>query len=220
MSDARSVRVAAGQEVVADFVATTGRLLRVSGTVRNSRGAPPAGHNVFLGVQTSNSSGQINGGAIAADGSFSVGNVPPGDYTLRVRQQGGGTADGEVAWMPISLSTEDLTGVQLTTQRGVTLRGRVEWAGSAPRPTTTMRVSTRLPPTRNSFHNFVPTGNSHWSALELSIFVSGGRAIQRCLSAPSLHNGCAGVNSTADGAIFFSSMSSYSPVQSRVEGSW
>jgi predicted outer membrane repeat protein len=144
LADARSVRVAAGQEVVADFVATTGRLLRVSGTVRNSRGAPPAGHNVFLGVQTSNSSGQINGGAIAADGSFSVGNVPPGDYTLRVRQQGGGTPDGEVAWMPISLSTEDLTGVQLTTQRGVTLRGRVEWAGSAPRPTTTMRVSTRL----------------------------------------------------------------------------
>ena len=95
-------------------------------------------------VQTSNSSGQINGGAIAADGSFSIGNVPPGDYTLRVRQAGGGTPDGEVAWMPISLSTEDLTGLQLTTQRGVTLRGRIEWDGSAPRPTTTMRVSTRL----------------------------------------------------------------------------
>ena len=144
VADARSVRVAAGQEVVADFVATTGRMLRVTGVVRNSRGAPPAGHNVFLAVQTSNSSGQINGGAIAADGSFSVGNVPPGDYTLRVRQLGGGTPESEVAWMPISLSTEDLTGLQLTTQRGVTLRGRVEWAGSAPRPTATMRVSTRL----------------------------------------------------------------------------
>ena len=144
VSEARSVRVAAGQEVVADYVATTGRLLRVAGVVRNSRGAPPAGHNVFLAVQTSNSSGQINGGAIAADGSFNIGNVPPGDYTLRVRQLGGGTPDGEVAWMPISLSSEDLTGLQLTTQRGVTLRGRVEWAGSAPRPTTTMRISTRL----------------------------------------------------------------------------
>ena len=144
VSDARTVRVAAGQEVVADFIATTGRMLRVSGTARRANGAPPAGHNVFLAVQTSNSSGQINGGAIAADGSFSIGNVPPGDYTLRVRQQGGGTPDGEVAWMPISLSTDDLTGVQLTTQRGVTLRGRIEWDGSAPRPTTTMRVSTRL----------------------------------------------------------------------------
>ena len=144
VADARTVRVAAGQEVVVDFIATTGRMLRVSGTARRANGAPPAGHNVFLAVQTSNSSGQINGGAIAADGSFSIGNVPPGDYTLRVRQQGGGTPDGEVAWMPISLSTDDLTGVQLTTQRGVTLRGRIEWDGSAPRPTTTMRVSTRL----------------------------------------------------------------------------
>jgi len=144
VDSARTVRVAAGQEVVADFVATTGRMLRVSGTVRRANGAPLTGHNVFLGVQTSNSSGQINGGAIGADGSFSVGNIPPGDYTLRIRQQGGGTPDGEVAWMPISLSTDDLTGLQLTSQRGVTLRGRIEWDGSAPRPTATMRVSTRL----------------------------------------------------------------------------
>lgn len=99
--------------------------------------------NVFLGVETSNSSGQINGGGIAADGSFSIGNVPPGDYVLRVREQGGGSPGSEVASMPITVSTEDLTGLHLTTRPGATIRGRVVWEGGSPRPASPMRISTR-----------------------------------------------------------------------------
>ena len=142
LAEAQVVRVAAAQEVAVDFAAVPGRLVRVSGTVSSSTGRPPSGLNVFLGVETSNSSGQINGGGIAADGSFSIGNVPPGDYVLRVREQGGGSPGSEVASMPISVSTQDLAGLRLTTRPGATIRGRVEWDGTSPRPTAPMRIST------------------------------------------------------------------------------
>jgi hypothetical protein len=142
-AEAQLVRVGPGRETVADFSAVPGRLVRVAGMVTSATGRSVSGLNVFLGVQTSNSSGQINGGSIAADGSFSIGNVPPGDYVLRVRQQGGAARGSEEASMPISVSTEDLTDVRLTTRPGATIRGRVEWAGNSPRPTSPMRVSTR-----------------------------------------------------------------------------
>lgn len=143
VAEAQPLRVGAGQQLTADFIAVPGRLLRISGTVRRTNGVPPVGYNVYLGVETSNSSQQLNGGAINADGSFTVSNVPPGDFVLRVRQPGIGSPEGEVASMRVSLSTQDLTGLQLTTRRGVTIRGRIEWEGMSPRPTATMRVSTR-----------------------------------------------------------------------------
>lgn len=143
MAEARSVRVRAGQESVANLGAVAGRMLRVSGTARRSNGTPASGLNVYLAVTTSNSSGQLDGGPVGADGSFTVANVPPGDYTLRVRQAGGGSPGNEVAWMPISLSTEDLTGLEIVTRPGTTVRGRVEWQGTAPRPVSPLRVTTR-----------------------------------------------------------------------------
>jgi hypothetical protein len=45
--------------------------------------------------------------------------------------------------LPITVSTTDLTDLQLITHPGTTIRGRIEWDGTAARPTTTMRVSTR-----------------------------------------------------------------------------
>ena len=54
------------------------------------------------------------------------------------------------------------------------------------------RVSIRWPPLLNSFQTFVPTGNTHSFGSVLSIFVPGGRLIQRCFDAPSDHSGTAG----------------------------
>jgi hypothetical protein len=143
VADAQAVRVAAGQEVTAHFAATAGRLVRISGTAFNSNGQPARGMNVFLGVETSNSSGQINGGAVAADGSFTVANIPPGNYVLRIRVPGAAPPGSEIASMPITLTTEDLTGLRITTRRGATIKGRVEWQGDSTRPTTPVRITTR-----------------------------------------------------------------------------
>jgi hypothetical protein len=143
VAEAQTVRVLPGREVVVDLTGISGRLLRVSGTVTSVTGRPQTGLSVFLGVQTSNSSGEINGGGIAADGSFSIGNVPPGDYMLRVHRLGGGSPGSEFASMPISISTEDVTGLRLISRPGAMIGGRIEWDGSSARPTEPMRVSTR-----------------------------------------------------------------------------
>jgi hypothetical protein len=162
VTQARAVRVGAGQEVLVDFAAVSGRLVRVAGKVTSATGRSVSGLNVFLGVQTSNSSGQINGGGVAADGSFSVGNVPPGEYVLRVSQLGGSAPGSEVASMPISVSTQDLTDLQLMTRPGATIRGRIQWEGSSPRPTSPMRVSTR-----SANWSPGPTGESTITYLDL-----------------------------------------------------
>lgn len=141
VEEARAIRVGAGQEVVASFAMTPGRMRRVSGIATNSSGAPAVGLNVFLAVETATTAGQRSGGPVAADGSFSIGNVPPGDYDLRVRAQGLGGPGTEVASMQISVGTEDLTGLQLTTRPGTDIKGRIEWEGSAPRPTEPLRAS-------------------------------------------------------------------------------
>jgi hypothetical protein len=142
-TEAQAVRVRAGEEVAADFAVAAGRMLRVSGRAMNSRGTPATGLNVYLGVETSNSSGQIDGGPVGPDGSFSMGNVPAGSYTLRIRQAGATGPGTEVASMPIALSTEDLSGIEVVTQAGANIAGRVEWDGTSPRPTGIVRISTR-----------------------------------------------------------------------------
>jgi hypothetical protein len=149
VAEAQIVRTAAGQEIVANFAAVSGRLLRVSGRVQSATGRSLDGVSVFLEVETSNSGQQINGGSVSADGSFNISNVPPGDFTLRVREQGTGSPSNEVAMLPITLSTTDLTDLQLTTRPGTTIRGRVEWDGASARPTSTRRVGTRLAEPRN-----------------------------------------------------------------------
>jgi protocatechuate 3,4-dioxygenase beta subunit len=142
-TEAQAVRVAAGTETVADFRMVPGRMLRISGTAVNSSGQPARGLNVFLATETATWSAQDNGGPVAADGSFSIGNVPPGDYTLRVRPLGLGGPGMEVASMPITVARSDVTGLRLTTTPGTTIRGHVVWEGSTRRPSGTLRVATR-----------------------------------------------------------------------------
>jgi hypothetical protein len=142
-SEAQAVRVRAGQETGASFAVAGGRMLRVSGRAMNSRGQPAVGLNVYLGIQTSNSSGQLDGGPIGPDGSFSIGNVAAGDYVLRVRQAGQTGPGTEVASLPITVATEDLSDLQIVTRPGTNIAGRVEWDGTAPRPTNPLRINTR-----------------------------------------------------------------------------
>jgi hypothetical protein len=55
----------------------------------------------------------------------------------------------------------------------------------------------RRPPRLNSFHAFVPRGNSHASGLDLSIEVPGGSRSQRRFAEPSDQSGYCGVNAVA-----------------------
>jgi protocatechuate 3,4-dioxygenase beta subunit len=87
ITDAQRVVIRLGEVASAqDFSLLPGRTAKVSGTVTDSRGRPLAGGNVGLSQETVGRAGgmfQSAGGAtIAADGTFVISNVAPGEYKI------------------------------------------------------------------------------------------------------------------------------------------
>jgi carboxypeptidase family protein len=93
---------------------------RISGVALNGQGRPMAGANVFL---TQRVAMQFVGNAqVRADGSFTIGGVTPGDYTLRAAVP---AVPDETATADVTVSGGDVTNVQLVGVKPSTLRGRV-----------------------------------------------------------------------------------------------
>jgi protocatechuate 3,4-dioxygenase beta subunit len=126
--DAGKVTVGPGQEVVGiDFQIQLVPFATVSGIVAGFAGdvavvviAPqdmPAGPLARLG-------GQVLTGRVQADGTFRVSNVPPGRY-LAVARSGGGGGDLRTGMQAIVVNGENLEGVTVTLQPGVTISGHI-----------------------------------------------------------------------------------------------
>ncbi|PYR40270.1 MAG: hypothetical protein DMF93_11500, partial [Acidobacteria bacterium] len=109
VANARRIPLTVGQEAVnIDFSLVPGRTVTASGTAFDSQGRPLAGQQVMLtqemrapgGMMVMSASG---GTAIAADGTFRLPNITPGEYTLNVRAAAdiGGTIVQESASVPI-----------------------------------------------------------------------------------------------------------------------
>jgi hypothetical protein len=137
VGDAQRVTVGLSQEqsgVIFSLIAT--RLVRVSGAVLNSQGAPasagmvvltPAGTRVGTGALMQGLNGRIEQG-----GQFRVGNVPPGRYLAQVRSnprgpggRGGGNGAAEFARQEITVGGEDLNGVVIVTAPGGRITGQI-----------------------------------------------------------------------------------------------
>jgi hypothetical protein len=134
------------QEASAYFSLVSTRLSRISGFVRTSQGRPAQG--MMVSLRTASGGGMTNQGMgmIAADGSFSAANIPPGEHFIEVRPMGGpmmgrpgGAAaqstDDEFASIPIAVAGQDIAGLIITTGPGATISGRLLFDGTSPRPT-------------------------------------------------------------------------------------
>jgi hypothetical protein len=158
--EALRLKVDLGQEaLVPDFAMVPGRVGTISGTAISLSGLPLAGEQIsmsqeFSGPGSSSSFGAA-GTKIAADGSFTIRNVVPGEYKLSLRTPGDATRPPEGTAMVISFLGDDLAGVTLMTTPGATLRGRVLTDSGEPLPGDhKMRVSARpVDPTR-TFSSF------------------------------------------------------------------
>jgi hypothetical protein len=118
--------------------------VRVSGVALDGRGRPMAGANVNMAQRLGGGMFGSSSSQVRADGTFTIGGVTPGDYTVRVSLPG--TPD-EIATADVTVSMADVGDVQIVAVRPSTLRGRVVFeAGEAKAPApTALRVSVTHP---------------------------------------------------------------------------
>jgi len=118
---------------------------RISGIVLDARGQPMAG--AFLNVLHRMGAAPMSGAGstqVRPDGTFAVGGLPPGDYTLRASMMGN---QEEIASADVTVAGGDLSDVQVIATKLSTVRGRVAFDrdGAKPPAATSLRVAISHP---------------------------------------------------------------------------
>ncbi len=158
VSEAQRISLGAGEETSVSFGLLPVRTVRISGTVVSASGTPPTNGAVILTAADTDEVGIVTpaAGQIQANGAFTIVNAVPGSYVLSVRTAGDGggrgrgplaglrDGTGEVGILPITVGSEDMTGVTIVTTRGGSIEGTVVFEGGATRPRVdTLRVAAR-----------------------------------------------------------------------------
>lgn len=145
LAEAESIDVRAGEERSVSVRVMPTRFMTVTGIAVTSEGQPAASFDVWLrgspatigytGVQGGFMTAVIATARTGADGSFALGRIPAGGYTLTVTN--GYTRRGrplEITDVPLKVTDTSLAGIKVSTARGATVSGRLEWAGAGPVP--------------------------------------------------------------------------------------
>jgi uncharacterized protein (DUF2141 family) len=131
-TDAQRFTVMSGQEIGdVTLVPIRVRMTNVSGLVLSSQGTPIKSASVMLRPSTLQPYFGIGNSDVKPDGTFTLINVPPGEFILEARTQGD---DPESAMVAIAVSGDPIAGVMLTLTRGATARGRIVFEGEEPPP--------------------------------------------------------------------------------------
>jgi hypothetical protein len=133
VGDAQPVLLGLGEEASVAFSIVTGSLSTISGTVLDSLGRPAAGAGLMLVISSGSSRSGRGSGSVAADGTFSIPNVPPGEHFVQARLAPHPDRPGppENANVPVSVSGGSVSGIQIVTAPAATLSGTVTWDGTA-----------------------------------------------------------------------------------------
>jgi hypothetical protein len=111
-----------------DFQLVPGRAAKVSGVAIDSKGRPFSRVSLSEHVRGLNFA-SFRGGysaTVAADGSFTIRDVPPGEYSLEASRYGPGTeGPPEAAVMTVFVDGTDLESLMLTGSNGGIVSGRV-----------------------------------------------------------------------------------------------
>lgn len=126
-TEARRVPVGIAQQVIGiDFSLQPGKTARVSGRAVDSQGAPfkqVSLNQETRGIGFASFRGGPSGN-VSADGSFTIADVPPGDYVVTASRM---DTDGnpEVAVTSVTVDGNDIENLTLTGSGGGTVTGRV-----------------------------------------------------------------------------------------------
>jgi hypothetical protein len=139
VAEAQRVTVAVGQDVTnVTFSLLATKAVRVTGTVTDSKGERVANGFVMMQEVSEMSRGMFMGrpgGRLRPDGTFTVSNITAGTYQITINTgMGGGPGgeDSEIGIARVTVGNEDLTGINITTNKGGTVSGSLlAAAGSA-----------------------------------------------------------------------------------------
>jgi 5-hydroxyisourate hydrolase-like protein (transthyretin family) len=144
-SEAQRVTIAEGQEASGvSFALAPIRVARVSGTATSSDGKALANGMIMLTSPTLQTGSPLAGtSVIRPDGTFTISNVAPGDYTLQTQSaadlealaSSGSTNSmrmAETALMAVTVTGTDISGIQLVTAPTATARGRIVFESGVP----------------------------------------------------------------------------------------
>ena len=123
----RKVTVRLGQEAGnIDFALVPGRTATLSGHAMDSHGKPFQGVSVGQEIRGDDfgSFGSVARANVAADGTFTIRNVPPGEYVLGA-STGRDVAEPSVALLPIVVDGTDVSNIDLIGSSGATVSGQV-----------------------------------------------------------------------------------------------
>jgi protocatechuate 3,4-dioxygenase beta subunit len=137
LAEAARISVRTGQQQTgANFALTVARLARIRGRALNSSGEPIARAMIMLmpaDPAATNFASTSSNAQPSADGSFQLPNVAPGSYVIQIRPSGLPGSANEFGRLPITVGSEDLDGVLITTLPGGVARGSIVTDdGSAP----------------------------------------------------------------------------------------
>jgi hypothetical protein len=178
VGDAQRVTLNVGQEQPnVNFALQPVRTVKITGTALNSMGTALTNGMVTLmpadNVGAGGGPGPVlfnfgGNGRVRADGSFTIANVSPGNYTLMaVAGPGGGRGGGfairiggpggpglddiEMASLPLSVANEDVTGLTVVASKGASLNGSVVAAEGSVAKLSTTQVQVVAQPANGQF---------------------------------------------------------------------
>jgi len=132
VSEAQRVTVGTGEELPGiNFALLPVRTVRVSGVVVDSSGMPLANGVISLANESDSGEGApFAAGRIRPDGAFTIPNVTPGSYALIAtagprRDNNNANTEPEVAYVPLTVGQDDITGFTVTTTRGGAVAGTI-----------------------------------------------------------------------------------------------
>jgi protocatechuate 3,4-dioxygenase beta subunit len=126
-SEAQRLTINVGQTLTdINLALSPTRLARVAGSAVDSQGKPVT-TGVLMLMQTGGFGFVTSGGSLKPDGSFSISNVAPGEYTLRLMTNTGPmlTPAVEVLQATITVAGEDITDLHLIGAKPSTVTGRI-----------------------------------------------------------------------------------------------
>jgi hypothetical protein len=145
-ADASRVKVGIGQEAAnIDFALVAQRASVVSGIATSADGTPLAGAQVSLSLEIMGPSGGMSMGAggatVAADGSWRMRGVAPGEYQLGVSSQERDRPPARAS-MTLFVQGADIEGLSLVADTGGTVTGQIvtDTGEALPAPPVRMRV--------------------------------------------------------------------------------